>query len=702
MRILTENSEERSVRCEITGTVLSVRCSKEKAAVTVRAGEEAGKLLVYLEPDDPLPLPGSVVQLSGRTELFDPALNPGGFSYRDYYDSIGVFLRFRADSCRVLSSGNRMAGYLYQLRDRLALSIEDHADPEDAGILRSMLLSDSSGLDTDERNAFSFLGLLQLVSLSGLQLVFTGSLIFDQIRKKTGKKLPAFFTGLTAVLILSFFTGFSMSSLRAVVIYCMRAGAVMLKRHFDFVSACALSLILILLETPRAVFTSGFQFMAGILFGAGVMSGLVLRCLRVRDRIFRGIFTALSVQTIMLPVKLSSSFGWSLLSPVLYALFLPVSGLIFVLGFLGTAIGLLSDAASSFILGAEHYFIRFLRVFTEFGKGAGGLTWITGCPDTRRVLIYYLICAAAIAGCRRILDKRKLLPETDEPSIHMKTRVFAAGAFAAFLVFGLLFLKPRALADHTAEILMIDCGQGDAFLIRTSGGTVILSDAGSSSDDRFYQDQLSGVLRYYGIRTIDYAVVSHPDSDHISGLAGLLSEGFFSVDYLIYAEAQEGDEALQDLLRLSEDAGTKLLPASAGNTLGIPDGKLSFLWPEKDFAGSVNEASLVFLMEYEGRKALFTGDISAAEEQRIRNVPDLDVLKVAHHGSRFSSSDAFLSASSPEIALISCGKNNSYGHPAPETLKRLAASGAEVLITRHEGAVSILLSASGILAKRLY
>ena len=700
LRILTENSPDKSVLCEVTGTVLSVRVSGEKASLTVRCGKEAGKLLVSVENNEALPVPGSMILMTGRTELFDTALNPGGFSYRDYYDCTGIWLRFRLDSYTVISEGSSILGWIYRFRQKLSDKITDYADADDCGILKAMLLSDNSEQDREEREDFSFLGLLQTVSLSGLHLVFTGSLIFDYLRKKTGRKLPSFSAGLSVIFLLAVFTGFSMSALRAVIIYCTRAGAVYLKRHFDFATAGALALILIMLESPLRIYTSGFHFMAVILLSVGILNERILRFLRIRGGFYRSLFTALSVQMLILPVRLYHSYAWSLLGPFLYALIFPVSGIIFILGALGAVSGLISGIAARFFFGAEHYFIRFLRISVSLGSDANGLTLISGRPSGLRICIYYLLCIFLVLFLGFLLNRRKEVDENEEMRTGSGIRLCFASVFITVIAFGLIFLHADALEKDTAEILMMDCGQGDAFLIRTADGTVILSDAGSTSDDSFYRDQLSETLMYYGIRKIDYMIVSHPDTDHISGIKDLLADGRFDAEYLIFSETLSEDPAFSELFTLSDQRAVKLLPACAGKELRISGGILRFLWPESGGTETGNEASLVFLLEYQGCKALFTGDISSSEELKLLPLAEIDILKTAHHGSQYSSSEAFLDAVSPEIALISCGRNNSYGHPARETLERLQAAGTAVYTTQHKGAVSVMLLKDRILVKQ--
>ncbi|MBQ6550807.1 MAG: DNA internalization-related competence protein ComEC/Rec2 [Lachnospiraceae bacterium] len=687
--------------CEITGTVLSVRVQSDRTVMTVRGGKNAGKLRVTLRDADLTPVPGSVIRMRGKTGLYDKALNPGAFSYRDYYDSIGVWLRFSPDEIETVREGSRILRFVYTLRDRLAEGIRTYADPEDTGLLASLLLSDDSDVDPDVKDSFSFLGLYQMISLSGLQMLFLGSLLFELVRKRTGRKWEAFFLGLSAVLVLALFTGFSMSALRAAVIYMIRCGAVFLKRHFDFATGCAWALILLILTEPLRVLTSGFLFMAGIMVSIGILGDLLLRYLKIRGGAYRALFTALSVQTVLLPVRLMTSYAFSLVSPFVYALLLPCYGIIFILGLLGTIISVFSGAAGTFLFGAEHYFLTFMRLVTEYASSARGFTVITGKPAAVRVLLYFLPVVLVTVILRVLINRRKHVHEDREHRITSAHKLAAFGTLLSIIIIGLVFLRPTPLKAGTAELLMMDCGQGDAFLIRTSEGTVILSDSGSSTDDRFYRDQLKKVLLYYGIERIDLVLASHPDDDHTNALHELFAEGLFEAGYLLYPSILSQDSEYAELFTLAGENGTQVLPAQRGQTLAIPGGKLLFLWPAPGAAVSGNDASLVYRFEYGDRSVLFTGDISSEIERKLMGLTKTDVLKVPHHGARFSSSEHFLAAISPDFALISCARRNSYGHPAEETLARLSDAGAKILTTQHQGAVFVSLTPGGVLVKRM-
>lgn len=192
-------------------------------------------------------------------------------------------------------------------------------------------------------------------------------------------------------------------------------------------------------------------------------------------------------------------------------------------------------------------------------------------------------------------------------------------------------------------------------------------------------------LRYRGIPALDCVVVTHNDSDHIGGMATVAENMEIGAAYL--STTQES-APLAAFLKAAGD--TPVFTLQSGDEIRFGGVRLRVLWPREETGG--NEGSLVLLLEYDGRRMLFTGDIGEEEEEQLlAGLCDVDVLKVAHHGSKYSTTQAFLEAVRPEVALISAGRGNSYGFPAPETLERLKEAGAETYVTAESGAISVVV-----------
>ncbi|NQV90128.1 MBL fold metallo-hydrolase [Candidatus Uhrbacteria bacterium] len=242
------------------------------------------------------------------------------------------------------------------------------------------------------------------------------------------------------------------------------------------------------------------------------------------------------------------------------------------------------------------------------------------------------------------------------------------------------------------RVWMFDVGQGDSFLIEFPTGEQMLVDGGRNDA---ILTKIGEVLPPWD-RTLDAILVSHPDADHITGLVSVLDR--YRVETLyetgMIADTQV-DRALRDAI---EDEGAQIQFVSKGDRIQVGDVLLRFLWPAESYdqerVSDRNNSSMVFVLEYGETTVLFTGDAELeAEEGFMDAVGDVDVLKVGHHGSLSSTSWEFLRQIRPEIALISAGVNNTYGHPHPVVLSRLVDWGVELFRTDLEG--DILLTSFG-------
>ena len=243
-----------------------------------------------------------------------------------------------------------------------------------------------------------------------------------------------------------------------------------------------------------------------------------------------------------------------------------------------------------------------------------------------------------------------------------------------------------------AEITFLDVGQGDCICVQTPTGGCFLFDGGSSSRNNVGEKVILPFLQYEGIDQIDGVFLSHGDIDHYSGILQLLQQREIRINKIVLPRV--GKEAMRDFDVFGEHMD-KVEYVSKGSRLQWDSLTLTCLHPQEGYEAESNAYSACYFLEAEDFTMLFTGDVEGQgedlliQELRKRHIGQVDVLKVAHHGSKYSTTEAFLDVITPSLSLISCGKNNPYGHPHSETLKRLQKVGSIIKSTTENGAIII-------------
>ena len=350
-----------------------------------------------------------------------------------------------------------------------------------------------------------------------------------------------------------------------------------------------------------------------------------------------------------------------------------------------------------------------------------------GKPQKWQLILYYACLAAFLLWRFWVREDRKrriaraaALGEEEaeeeekrtEPKLKAK-RLCSAGGLALLNL--LLFLRFSAGLQFT----MLDVGQGESLFLRTKAGTTVLVDGGSTSVSKVGTYRILPFLKTEGVGRLDYVIVTHVDRDHISGIEELLLQsvrpGNLKIGALLLSEASLQDEKGQELASLARSCGTQVGAVHAGMSLRDSSARLDCLYP---YAGETyadtNAASVTLKITCGELSILLTGDLGQEGEEEILEAAgvkgnagaepaagqpaaglDCDILKAGHHGSSTSSSKEWLEAVSPSLTLISCGKDNSYGHPHEETIARLRAAGSRILVTTDHGALTVRSSGKG-------
>lgn len=254
-----------------------------------------------------------------------------------------------------------------------------------------------------------------------------------------------------------------------------------------------------------------------------------------------------------------------------------------------------------------------------------------------------------------------------------------------FLIFIIITLLVGCGKKDLLSIHIIDVGQGDSILIQTPKNTNILVDGGNEDSSLI----ISKFIKAKKAKNLDLVIATHPDTDHIGSLDNVINK--FKVSKLYLTNKNTNNDSYYNLIQACNKKNIKPQYLSKGDIINLEDNlKLTILNPSYTHEDS-NSNSIVFKLDYKNKSFLFTGD--ATKENEIEminnfNLNDIDFLKVAHHGSKNSSTEEFLKSTTPDVAAISCGYDNAYGHPHKDTLLRLAQINTKVYRTDKQGHIS--------------
>ncbi|OPY57040.1 MAG: ComEC family competence protein [Pelotomaculum sp. PtaU1.Bin035] len=669
---------------------------------------------------------GDVLSVSGLLARPELPGNPGGFNYRTYLERQGISVVLMARGEKAVEKiGDNLANPLLNIALRLKQKLSSIAvtslTPSHASVLNGIVFGTQGLIDKETRQAFTETGIVHILSVSGLHIGLVMGGMAGLLRLL---KLPPVLTAPLITPVLAFYalmTGINPAVLRATVMALFLLWAHHLGRDRDWPTTMALAALVILLWNPLQIYHPGFQlsFAAtwGILYLGPVFSKAVAGFLKGLPAGFpsfvsQALATPLAAQMATVPLV---AWYYNLFSPVSIPANLvavPLVGLIMLFGVFATVSGLVWLPLAGLInLGNGVVLSLFTQVVSFFQNLPGAVFYLSTPPLVLAVVWYGGLLATGwllSGGCSPVAKER------------IKGWIIVGVVLGAALL--LIWMPWKGGPGMTVHFL--DVGQGDSILVQTSGGRNMLIDTGGRPGE--FQtgtgagDQVvTPYLRKIGVRRLDVLVLTHPHEDHFGGAAAIFN--YFPIGMVLVTHVDEKDcegggvleyedttsgnkkgesdlgeeipAAYTTLLARITAAGVPVRVAGAGDTLRLDRETVIEVLSPGEMTGEskayLNNQSLVLKLTYRHKSFIFTGDVEVEAQKGLLNrEADLkaNVFKVPHHGSQ-SLLPELVEQVKPEVAVISVGAHNNFGHPAQSTLDMLYRAGARVCRTDQDGAV---------------
>ena len=650
-----------------------------------------------LQYGDKISIVGTYIKPQART-------NYRGFDYKQYLKTLGIYGTIEVENVSKIESMS-LQNILKRFNDlscNIKRLLQENFEEKTSNVLLGILFGDTYYIDEDIKEDFLNSNISHILAVSGMHvgiILFFCKFVFE---KSVGKRV----SNILSIIILIFYmmlTGLPPSVIRATIMACLVIFSKTLYRKSDVWINISLSLLILLIYNPFLITSTSL-----ILSYAGTIGIIVYsKIFIIKSKVIKTIGMTIAVSIFISPVTavcfnhipifslcISMIIG-IIVAPIIilgfnFIIFSEILGLFHILKLdnfkIANTFMVFFQNVLEFLKSILSINTKILLKLANFGSNIPLNKFYITTPNIIRILIYYTVVFVImfvflIYKPKRNHNKnfnqriRNLISLLKYRYNQNKNKVISIIIVIVF-AFSIIKITPKKL-----KIYFIDVGQGDSCLIVTPLNKKILIDGGGS-EKRNYDVGKNVLLPYLfdrGIKSLDYIIISHFDTDHVGGLLYVMEN--MKVKNVIISKQFEKTDNLEKFYRIVKEKNINVQIVDAEDKLQV-EKSLFFciLWPESSnmiSENAINNNSIVCKLVYKNFSMLFTGDIEEVAEklitQKYKNTVILNstILKVAHHGSKSSSIQEFLELVKPKIAVIGVGKNNNYGHPGSEVIGRL-------------------------------
>lgn len=661
---------------------------------------------------------GNIIKVRGKLRQFEEAANKGNFDSKKYYLSLGFYGKIEAGTIEVINSdysGIRQG--LYEMRMEIIERLEKLCSDNKGifsiinnknGIIGAIILGDKTDLDSDIKELYSVSGIAHILAISGLHISFIGMAIYRLLRRRF-RFLFSAAVSIPVVLSFGIMSGFGISTIRAIIMFILKIIGEVLGRKYDAITAISLAGLVLLVQNPFVVCNSGFQMSFGAIIAIVLILPIVEEILNTDNKIIKVLSANFTISLVMNPILAWNYYELPTFSFLLNIVVVPLMSVVIVSSIAGIFCSCIMFGFGKAVIFPGCGILELYTFLCNIINKSSVASIVVGQPKVTIIIVYYAILLVVLFGLKNIRNKytraekeRNIIKKETglvlEKKAKKERRIKGQNVklrLACIVGFLLLNCLIYYIPNPGFYITFINVGQGDGILIHGDNGTKVMVDGGSTSEKQVAKNCIVPYLKAEGIGTIDYSIITHTDKDHISGILEILennNSNRIRIKNLVMPDINMKDDTYNELIEKAKLKKINVLYIKKGDTLSLGKTKIKCIYPETTTTASdKNDYCTVLSVKNKTSKILLTGDISKEIEEKIKDdiEENYTVLKVAHHGSNYSSSEKFLKKVNPKYSIISVGKNNSYGHPGNETMERLRKQGGVIYRTDEKGGITI-------------